>query len=175
MGIQGRSFCQHLCSGTCPVVGRGPGASGCPCLCMASVHLQNLGPTHHPWGEEEEEGEGPAGCTNEKPEISRKNHTRTACGLLFGVALLQQCWLWAVHPALGSPLLFGLFRILMSIGHRVTCTQILHAGFLKPVLCLKFHYRGSGNSVELCLPAILVWNNASVSNLCWHAWNSGRL
>lgn len=129
IGIQGRSFCQHLCSGTCPVVGQGPDASGCQCLCMASAHLQNLGPTHQPWGEEEDR-EGPAACIHDKPV--KKNHTRTMWGFLFGVALLQQCWLQATHPALALPLLLGLFRVLMSIEYRVACTQILPADFVNP-------------------------------------------
>lgn len=97
VGILGRSLCQHLCPGTCPVVGQGTDASGCLCLCMASTHLQNLCPTHQPWG-----GGGGGGRTSwlQQWKTRKKNHTKTMCGLLFGVALLQQCWLQSNTPSI---------------------------------------------------------------------------
>lgn len=77
-------------------------------------------------------GEEPAGCSSEKPIRGQKNHIRTMCELLFGVALLQQSQLQATQPALALPVLFGLFRTLTFVWYGVTGNQTPHAGFMNP-------------------------------------------
>lgn len=65
MGIQGRSSCQHLCPGTCPTVGQGPDASGCPACAWPPHTSKTWASQASPGGQEEEEG--PAGAAVKNP------------------------------------------------------------------------------------------------------------